>query len=143
MKRFLSFFLPALISAGSLFAQSASVVSGIWERSTPKSVKMFKVVNGNLSEVASSALDGEGRFNMQFTPEKEGFYVLGVSAKATDRYVFYLKPGDPLNVRVMKESYQLEGKENTPENLEMTRWHDFIFPLEDKAVYLWARTVHM
>ncbi len=138
-KKIFLFFLPVLISAGSLFAQSESVVSGIWERSTPKSVKMFKVVNGNLSEVASSALDSEGRFSMRFMPKKEGYYVLGISSKATDRYVFYLKPGDPLNVRVMKESYQLEGKENTPENLEMTRWHDFIFPLEDKAVYFMGK----
>ena len=45
-----------------------------------------------------------------------------------------MKPGDPLNVRILPESYELIGKENTAENKEMARWHDFIFPLEEKAV---------
>lgn len=133
-KKIFLLFLSALMGVGSLLAQT-SVVSGVWERNTPKSVKMFKVVNGSLAEVASSALSGEGSFSMQFTSGQEGYYVLGTSTRPIDRYVFYLKPGDSLNVRVTKDSYQLLGEENTPENKEMARWHDFIFPLEDKAVY--------
>lgn len=54
-----------------------------------------------------------------------------------------MKPGDPLNVRILPESYELIGKENTAENKEMVRWHDFIFPLEDKAVYFMGNTVRM
>lgn len=135
MKKFLSIFLPALVSAGSFFAQT-STVSGVWERGKPKAVKMFKIVNSNLSEVASSALGEDGSFSMAFTPEYEGYYVLGISPSTSQHsYTFYLKPGDPLQVKIMKESYQLMGKENTAENVEMAQWHDFVFPLEDKAVY--------
>ena len=50
-----------------------------------------------------------------------------------------MKPGDPLKVRRLPESYELIGKENTAENKEMARWHDFIFPLEDKAVYFMGK----
>lgn len=136
MKKIISICLFAFIYTGILFAQSLSTVSGVWERGKPKVVKMFKVINGNLSEVATSEVKEDGTFNMSFTPEYEGYYALGTSAgRMTDRYVFYFKPGDALKVQVMRENYQLLGKENTAENKEMARWHDFLFPLEDKAVY--------
>lgn len=135
MKKFLSIFLPALISAGSFFAQT-STVSGVWERGKPKAVKMFKIVDSNLSEIASSALGENGIFTMTFTPEYEGYYVLGISPTTPlHRYTFYLKPGDPLQVQITKDGYQLMGKDNTAENKEMAQWHDFISPLEVKALY--------
>ena len=66
--------------------------------------------------------------------------MLGTSSSVfQNRYTFYMKPGDPLNVRILPESYELIGKENTAENKEMARWHDFIFPLEDKAVYFMGK----
>ena len=140
MKKLLLMILPAFICAGSLFAQT-STVSGVWERGKTKAVKMFKIVEGgNLSEVATSALGEDGSFRMTFTPEKEGYFVLGTSSSVfQNRYIFYMKPGDPLNVRILPESYELIGKENTAENKEMVRWHDFIFPLEDKAVYFMGK----
>lgn len=140
MKKLLLMILPAFICAGSLFAQT-STVSGVWERGKTKAVKMFKIVEGgNLSEVATSALGEDGSFRMTFTPEQEGYFVLGTSSSVfQNRYTFYMKPGDPLNVRILPESYELIGKENTAENKEMARWHDFIFPLEDKAVYFMGK----
>ena len=140
MKKLLLLILPAFLFTGSLFAQQ-STVSGVWERGKAKEVKMFKLVeNGGLSEVASSALGEDGSFRMTFTPEREGYFVLGSSSSVfQNRYTFYLKPGDPLNVQVTPESYQLIGKENTAENKEMARWHDFVYPLEDKAVYFMGK----
>ena len=120
MKKLLLMILPAFICAGSLFAQT-STVSGVWERGKTKAVKMFKIVEGgNLSEVATSALGEDGSFQMTFTPEQEGYFVLGTSSSVfQNRYTFYMKPGDPLNVRILPESYELIGKENTAENKEM------------------------
>lgn len=54
-----------------------------------------------------------------------------------------MKPGDPLNVRILPESYELIGKENTAENKEMARWHDFIFLWKIKLCILWENTVRM
>ena len=80
MKKLLLMILPAFICAGSLFAQT-STVSGVWERGKTKAVKMFKIVEGgNLSEVATSALGEDGSFQMTFTPEQEGYFVLGTSS---------------------------------------------------------------
>jgi thiol-disulfide isomerase/thioredoxin len=111
-------------------------VSGAWLRGKPKAVKMFKVVNGSLSEVASSPLDAQGAFSMSFTPEAAGYFVLGLSpSNIQNRYNFYLKPGDALQLTVEENSYRLDGNRNSRENVEMARWHDFLFPLEDKSIY--------
>ena len=113
MKKLLLMILPAFICAGSLFAQT-STVSGVWERGKTKAVKMFKIVEGgNLSEVATSALGEDGSFQMTFTPEQEGYFVLGTSSSVfQNRYTFYMKPGDPLNVRILPDReewpYQLQ-----------------------------------
>lgn len=134
-KRLLFIFLPALICAGNVIAQT-STISGTWKRGKAQAVKLCKIADGKLTDVTSSPVKENGSFNMTFTPTQEGYYAL-VSSDARgsmNRYVFYLKPGDPLNVNVTESSYTLSG-DNTEENREMARWHDFTLPLEEKAVY--------
>jgi thiol-disulfide isomerase/thioredoxin len=135
MRKLLFSFLLVSLSMGSALAQAPSVISGTWNKRTPRTVKLFKVENGALKEVASTTLSDDNKFFFAFSPEKAGFHVVGLNAGKQHGYPFYFKPGDQLNV-VMNEdnTYTLVG-ENTPENKEMARWHDFIFPLEDKAVY--------
>jgi len=114
--------------------QNISVISGTWDRHKPENIKLFKIENGNLYELASSKLSGEGKFLFAFSPEKEGYYSIGLSTNIPrNRFNFYFKPGDQLNVKITMDSYILEGKSNTPENIEMTKWHDFIQPLEDRV----------
>lgn len=117
------------------FSQPVSVINGVWEREKPQSIQLYGVAGGLLHQVASSPVGENGAFSFTFEPQQDGYYVIGFSPSAvTNRYTFYFKPGDKLNVRVSENSYELTG-ENTPENKEMARWHDFVFPLEDKAVY--------
>ena len=131
-----AFSLLLFLSAGYVHAQSASVINGVWDRTPNDIVKLFGIAeNGELHEIASSKIGEDGAFAFSFVPPKEGYYVIGhTPSNMTNRYTFYFKPGDNLNLHVLKESYELTGK-NTPENEEMARWHDFIFPLEDKAIY--------
>jgi thiol-disulfide isomerase/thioredoxin len=125
-----------LVCIGNLSAQSLSIVNGVWERGgSIDAVKLYGIAESALSEIASSKPDGSNRFSFAFNPEKEGFYAVALSPTSVQhRYVFYLKPGDQLNLRITPDSYELTG-ENTPENKEMCKWREFIFPLEDKAVY--------
>ncbi|MDR1502084.1 MAG: TlpA family protein disulfide reductase [Prevotella sp.] len=135
MKKNLFLFLLALSCIGSLYSQGFSIVNGIWERGKPEAVKLFSIENGALYEIASANIDSENRFVFAFNPQKEGFYAIALSPTSVqNRYVFYFKPGDRLNLKVTAGSYELTD-DNTPENKEMGKWHDFIFPLEDKAVY--------
>lgn len=59
---------------------------------------MFKIVEGgNLSEVATSALGEDGSFQMTFTPEQEGYFVLGTSSSVfQNRYTFLYEAGRPI-----------------------------------------------
>jgi len=136
MKRnLLTFFFLLFLCTGYVCAQSPAVINGVWDRND-NTIKLFSIAeNGSLHEIASSARGEDGTFAFSFVPQREGYYVIGNSpSNITGRYTFYFKPGDRLNLHVLPESYQLTGK-NTPENKEMARWHDFIFPLEDKAIY--------
>ncbi|MDR0745350.1 MAG: TlpA family protein disulfide reductase [Mediterranea sp.] len=129
----LSLLLTLLGTSGC--SRNISVINGAWEREKPDSIQLYSVAGGTLHKVASSQVGENGAFSFTFEPQQDGYYIIGLSpSTVTNRYIFYFKPGDKLNVRVSENSYELTG-ENTPENKEMARWHDFIFPLEDKAVY--------
>jgi thiol-disulfide isomerase/thioredoxin len=94
-----------------------------------------------LQEVASTNLGADNKFFFAFSPEKTGFYVVGVDEKRLNGYAFWFKAGDQLNVVMNADNtYTLTG-DNTPENKEMARWHDFVFPLEDMAVYFMGKNV--
>jgi thiol-disulfide isomerase/thioredoxin len=135
MKKTALILLLALSGTGYGCSQNGSIVNGVWEREKTDSVKLYSIDGGSLCQEASSPVGVDGVFSFRFTPVQEGYYVIGPSpSDIRNRYVFYFKPGDALNLRVLEDSYELTG-ENTPENKEMARWHDFIFPLEDKAIY--------
>lgn len=126
--------------AGVVCADNISIIEGAWNKKTQGSIKLFEVENGVLKEIASSALTGGNKFYFAFAPEREAFYAIGLDSRfPAHNYIFYFKPGDRLNVVVNEDNkYALTG-ENTPENTEMAKWHDFVFPLEDKSVYFMGK----
>ncbi|GAB6009864.1 TlpA family protein disulfide reductase [Dysgonomonas reticulitermitis] len=135
MKKIILTLLLTLLGASYGFSQNISVINGLWQREKPKSIQLYSVAGSVLHQVASSPVGENGAFSFTFEPQQEGYYVIGLSPSTIiNRYIFYFKPGDKLNVHVSENSYELTG-ENTPENKEMARWHGFIFQLEDKAVY--------
>lgn len=113
--------------------QGISIIEGVWERGTPETIQLFAIENGELNAIASARRGAEGEFLLAFRPQAEGFYAIGTSA--TNRrnfHVFYFKPGDHLNVRVLASGFELTGN-NTPENIEIAKWHEFIRPMEEIA----------
>ena len=135
MRKILFLLFLILSGTGYIFAQNASVINGVWQRTKTGDIKLFGVDNGSLHQLAVSPVGENETFGFNFVPPKEGYYVIGLSSSIlANRYIFYFKPGDKLNLKVLENSYELTG-ENTPENKEMARWHDFVFPLEDKSIY--------
>jgi thiol-disulfide isomerase/thioredoxin len=112
-----------------------AIVSGKWTRSVPEKIYLYKTVNGNLTEIASSSVDNDSVFCFATKASKGDFYYIGPGKSALNRYAFYLKSGDNLSFTVTDDSYVLTGN-NSPENREIAKWHDFIQPLEWKAVYI-------
>jgi thiol-disulfide isomerase/thioredoxin len=141
MRKTIFLFLLVLAGIGNAIAQNTSVINGTWEKRTPRTIKLFKVDNGALKEIASTVLTDENKFLFAFAPEQPAFYVIGLNpVTSMNNYTFYFKPGDNLNVVINAEGnkYTLTG-DNTPENKEMARWHDFVLPLENKSVYFTAQ----
>lgn len=121
----------------SLFAQLPVEVTGSIKKKQVTPVKLFKVVEGKQVEITSTTPDEkEGRFGFLFYPEYEGLYVIGTgtSKSPNDNYKFYFKSGDKLSLSILDSSYVLNGKFNSKENVVMTQWHDYVNPLEQKAI---------
>lgn len=127
-----------LLSCSSAMAAEKDevLISGKFNRKTAGPVKLFSVTHGRLEEMASSNAASDGTFGFYFKPIYEGFYVIGTGAEGAiqNKYKFYFKGGDNLNVDVNDSSYTLTGKK-TKENIALTQWHDELYPLEKKAVY--------
>lgn len=132
----------AVLFSTSLFAQQPVQVKGTLIKEFVKPVKLFKVVNGNMEEIASSFPQADKRFGFIFYPEYEGFYALGTGDKTsqTDNMVFYFKSGDILDLEISDFSYDLIGKKNSKENQVLHRWHKEINAVEDKA-FSWGNTL--
>jgi thiol-disulfide isomerase/thioredoxin len=111
-----------------------ATVSGKWNRNIPEKIYLYKLTDGSLTEIASSSIYENSTFYFANKPSTGDFYYIGPKESAANRYAFYLKPGDNLNFTVTEDSYILNGS-NSPENREVAKWHDFIQPLEWKAVY--------
>ena len=112
------------------------MIYGTWEREgNPSEIALFQPVSGKLEKVAVASLQ-DNKFVMAHNPSIEGFYVIGIGYpdSRVDKYTFYFKSGDNLNVVVNNTGYTLVG-ENTRENRVMKLWHDFIQPLEWQSFY--------
>jgi len=112
------------------------IVEGVWHAAATEAVNLYAVENGALRQIASSAIDPQSRFHFAFVPETEGFYVIGTSHVYTPRMnnnTFYFKPGDRLTVEIEGGGgrMRLLGDGNSPENMELARWNEFIRPLAD------------
>lgn len=134
--RKISLSLAVLAAGAYASAQSGfSVISGQWVEPELKKLSLYEFKNGALEEVATSAIDANGRFGFAFYPKAEGFYIIGFNPQsATYRYVCYLKPGDAFNFRIEGTSYSLTGK-NTKENIELEKWNSKMQPISSRAVY--------
>lgn len=123
--------------SASLFAQLPVEVIGLVKKKRITPVKLFKVVEGKAVEIANITPDEKGgKFGFLFYPEYEGLYVIGTGTALSpnDNYKFYFKSGDKLSLSILDSSYVLNGKLNSKENVVMTQWHDYVNPLEQKAI---------
>ncbi|NQX42039.1 Peroxiredoxin [Pedobacter steynii] len=126
--------LSLFITASS--AQMPVEVNGLLKKERITPVKLFKVTEGKMVEIANTLPEEKGKFGFIFYPEYEGLYVIGTGTAVApnDNYKFYFKGGEQLSLSILDSSYVLTGKLNSKENVLLTQWHDFVFPLEHKAV---------
>lgn len=117
------------------YAQKVSIIEGKWLETAIKSIRLYEITNGSLSEISFSKIDNNGSFAFAFYPEKEGYYVIGTHEQSSvNRYVFYFKPGDKLSFEIKDSTWRLVGN-NSSENKEIEKWHNLVQPLEFKSIY--------
>lgn len=135
MKKTLLFSIFTACAVTAL-AKAPVSITGEWDRRNDGAVKVFRIDHGRLEEVCSYQLNGGKSFAFLFYPTYEGWYMLGTGTGLTlqDKYRFYFREGDGLNLRVNDSTYVLQGK-NSKENIELAKWHDMVLPLERKSVY--------
>lgn len=114
---------------------NVAVVSVKWERNVRVSqLRLYKVIDGNPTEVATSVVNADSMFFFALNPQPEGFYFIGVNPQPANRYAIYLKSGDRLDLTVNNETYLLNGN-SSMENKELKKWHEFMMPIELEAYY--------
>lgn len=116
-------------------AQNPVQVKGLL-KSKRNIVKLFKVNDGRLVEIANVTTNKTGRFGLMFYPEYEGIYVIGMGndLSGTDNYNFYFKGGEQLDVTLNDSTYVLNGKLNSKENMVMEQWKNLTYPLYKKSI---------
>ena len=126
--------LSLFITASS--AQMPVEVNGLLKKEKITPVKLFKVTEGKMVEIVNTLPEEKGKFGFIFYPEYEGLYVIGTGTAIApnNNYKFYFKGGEKLSLSILDSSYVLTGKLNSKENVLLTQWHDFVFPLEHKSV---------
>jgi len=135
--RYFAITLIAILVFKTSIANEPFVISGTWERAgNPTAVNLYQVTSGRLDRVSASVLQADRTFTLAFTPQSEGFFVVGTGSPLIrmDQYTFWMKPGDRLRIAVNDSSFTLVG-ENSLENVAMTAWHNFIQPLEWQSFY--------
>jgi thiol-disulfide isomerase/thioredoxin len=137
MKSIKTILLFAILLAGKFaMAQHSAQVSGILKKAKAPVVKLFKVEEGKVVEMATTKVQENGKFGFLFYPEYEGLYVIGTGTELSPvgNYKFYFKGGDQLSLSILDSSYVLNGKLNSKENRVLTEWHDFTNTLEQKSI---------
>jgi len=132
--------LPLIFLVASAIAQTPVQIRGVLQKETIGTVRLFKVQNGDMVELASSEPADGGRFGFVFYPENEGFYAIGTgrAGSETDNHTFYFKGGDRLDIAIDDDGYRLVGADNSRENTVLHAWQALIAPLDRKA-FQWMK----
>lgn len=138
----LSFLVITCFITMAIFAQQPVTITGQlkFEKLHIKPVKLFKVSNGTLYQIAETNPTADGRFGFIFYPEYEGLYVVGTGGALSPmgNYKYYLKPGDKLSVSFSDWDYALTGSENSKENEVLYQWHKLTDGIYQKAINLFS-----
>ncbi|NMN38121.1 TlpA family protein disulfide reductase [Pedobacter sp. SG918] len=136
MRKILNITVILLLILG-VKAQSQVTISG--ETTNLESpVKLYKVFDGQLEQIAQARPNQAGNFGFYFYPEYEGLFVLGYDNDQSlqKKFKFYLKKEDRLSISLTNDTlYTLSGKSNSKENQVLNKWYNLTKSLEQKSVY--------
>lgn len=121
--------LAHLVCAG----QFTSVKGIVKMEKFPGEISLFKVVDGDIEQVATTHIGNNGTFGFLFEPDRAGFYTVGTKDL---NHILYIQGGEEVNINLYDKEAKLNGK-NTKENKVLYQWMDFSQNIRLKSVYFW------
>ncbi|SMO74639.1 TlpA disulfide reductase family protein [Solitalea koreensis] len=89
--------------------------------------KIFLFIRGGMMKTKAADSINNGRFNLETTLDKPGFYLISTPVKALSGFDIYLSPGDDLTMKMEKDGLVMTGKGS--------RLNQFLFDLNKKFPY--------
>ena len=121
MKKVLLFVFIVCCSVGA-FAQGYSSIKGKVTDKWLKRVYLYKTVDGNPVQCASTDVAEDGSYGFLVPVEEPAFYAIGEDNRM--HFPVWLKGGDEVNIDLKEFQATLNG-ENTKENVALYKWRDY------------------
>lgn len=123
-----------LSSFCSVFAQNVTISGKITGESKLADISIVSIIDGSTDIIRTSALSADGTFKFVFTPEYEGFYIIGGAKDFDLQFPLYLKGGENFKVDIKDYSISYLG-ELTPENKILAEWVSMSEVVRYKSYY--------
>lgn len=92
------------------FAQSVTIKGKVTGERVPAELSLIKIVDGNNIVIGTSAPSADGSFGFFFTPEYEGFYLVGGPKDMDAQFPLYIKGGELLEIEINDKAIAYKGK---------------------------------
>lgn len=128
------------MGAIGVMAQNPVKIDGKSSRKYAKTAVLYKVVAGEAKPMAMMDIQPDGTFGFLFTPQYEGFYMVGTTHEESlamdprGRIDLYFKGGEELAINLTDSVYYMTGKKISKENKAMYAWYQESYPLMEKAI---------
>lgn len=136
MRKILSATLVLLLLFGARAQSQVTITGQTTNLNLP--VKLYKIFDGQIEQIAQANPNQTGNFGFYFYPEYEGLFVIGYGNDKSleDKFKVYLKKADKLSISLTNDTlYNLSGKLNSKENIVLNQWYNLTQSLEQKSVY--------
>jgi thiol-disulfide isomerase/thioredoxin len=133
MKKTLLLFV-LFISVTFLKAQSVQITGKIISERRPDEIVIMSIVDGITSVISSSVPSADGSVGFCFTPDYEGFYLIGSRKNLSPQFPIYIKGGENFNVIINDKKIQYLGKLSV-ENIIVAQWVEMSQVVAEKSHY--------
>ncbi len=123
-----------LISLNSAYAKSVTISGKVTSENRTSDLSLMKIVDGSTDVIATTEPLSDGSFKLVFTPEYEGFYVIGGAKDFDFQFPLYIKGGENFKIEIKDKTINYMGK-LTPENKILAEWVAMSEVVRNKSYY--------
>lgn len=132
-------FITALLLCAGLQAlaqKPLTIIRGTVDKERASKVQLYQVVEGQMTEYASTTLDAGNNYAFALPEVKEGFYYVTDNAGKSLPARLYLKSGDAVKLNILANGTELSG--TSPENKVLNEWQQMYNGIAVPAFLFWS-----